>query len=1002
MKYKYIIILIVFGILLNIASADSNKKFDDEKKTLYIIDPGTDEVLMSIQQISNNPDIVQVEEIFNITSYKDYTFDKNNDFNVLFSKFKGKHDIKKMKWESLENVEYDVTVPDIMEEEINLTISDIISYKDISNTYNNDPLYWGNSHDRYKWKINSRDGTFTIGFDHYEENASNPESIAFFRIETREIGSHIEPRYRYEWKEFQPIGRTIKKNENLILKFSAYKKAETGDFSIKTTQKFRGHEEDKLTWWNGSWKYSTNTRIPDGPRPYQIPLILSNSEGQNDATHVFLNGQAKEDFSDVRFTLNNETILPYWIESRETGKVWVNVTGNGVVSLYYGNPSAISQSDGKSTFPFFEDFSADIGSNPVLSPTQEWEPPNLRWGTIAYLGGTYYIYYANSSGSTGAIGRATSTDLISWDKYAGNPIIFNSIGPSLLKKADGKTPVYYGGKYWMLTMKSDGSSIELRSAPSLDSNNWALENGNLINPAPSTWFSNTVFTTSFIAENGIYYIFLEGMDSSQNWNIGYFTATSPGGPYTNQGLLLAPTFPWEFLPVTQTHGGVLDPEARKLGNNYYLFYTGGLDKPFYNNSYARSSTIGGPFTKTQIQITPLGQTYPAILEKDSYYYILTDDHMTNSTLGTGKNLYRRKDLNGMFGSPFEWNKGGNPTVSGSELLINKDGEYLRTSSSFLYKALKVRAQYGSPASSYQYFGFGANAYAGDLNAEMFFSYSTPDLKASSGDTISNEFTSIYNSNYFGSYHDYEILWRNGEAKFLIDDVLRATHTSYVADTPQPVGIYDYKTNADLYIDWLFVRDYAVPEPAWEQWTGSQTSEAPETPEIPETPGTPETPEAVIKYNTSSKDLDVYDDETGTEAGYSVLEGEEKDWELREYTLNNNEGHSLKLILNHKKQDKEAKIRLVSTQYDNENSIPAVENEIGIKYSLEKDNSVKEIEQTIEADKLFEGQAKFKAGKNETEIDVQMEGQKKKKEKAAGMKLMNLMTDKGSLKLEITE
>ncbi len=826
MNYKYIVILIILmEIFLISASGDNNKRFDEKNKTLYIIDSKTDKILMSVQQIDEESDLTSIEETYNITSYENYTFDKNKDFKVIFQRSNGNKDIYNMIWQRLENIEYNVTIPDIMESEENRTISDIISHTDITENFDFQPrrLDWGEMHDRYKWVITSLNGTLTIGFDHFLINESDPSNITFYRIGTENIGNHTEPKYRTEWRTYQPIGTVIKKNESIILKFTAYKKAETGKFSLKTIPMFAGVEEENLTWWNGSWAYNINNQIPNGTRPYQLSLTLSNSSGVNNATHVFLNGHANKNFTDIRFTLNNETILPYWIENNTTGTVWINIIDNGTLNLYYGNPDATSSlSDGKATFEFFDDFSGmSIGSNPVLSPTQPWEGPNLRWGTISYLNGTYYIFYANSSGSTGSIGRATSTDLVNWNKYPGNPLILNSIGPSLLKELDGVTPVFYNGKYWMLTMKSDGSRIELRSAPSLDSTVWTLENGDLINPVPATWYGTMVFTTSFIRENNTFHIFMEARNDQLDWNIGHFTAPSPEGAYTSLGVLISPTFSWEYLGGGG-HGGVLDPEMRKFDNVYYLFYTGALDKPYYNNSYTTSGAIGGPFTKTQIQITRLGQTYSAILAKDTYYYVLTDDHMTNSTLGTGKNLFVRKDLGGMFGSPFEWNKGGNPTISGSSLLINQDGEYIRSGSAFLYKAMKIRAKFGPVPSSYQYLGFGASPYGGDLNAEMFFSFNSPDLKASSGNANSTNTSSVYNLSYFGSYHNYEILWRNGEAKFLIDDVLRATQTAYVADSPQPVGIYDYATNEDFYVDWLFVRNYVYPEPTFAVWPSEGT------------------------------------------------------------------------------------------------------------------------------------------------------------------------------------
>ena len=112
-------------------------------------------------------------------------------------------------------------------------------------------------------------------------------------------------------------------------------------------------------WWNASWSYKINNALADGKRPYQLSLNISNSTGTNNATHVYLTCQAVN-CSDIRFTLDNTTQLPYWVEKNATstgnwGKVWVNVTANGTVNLYYANPSGTSASNGKSTFNVYSD-----------------------------------------------------------------------------------------------------------------------------------------------------------------------------------------------------------------------------------------------------------------------------------------------------------------------------------------------------------------------------------------------------------------------------------------------------------------------------------------------------------------------------------------------------------------------------------------------------------------------------------------------------------------------
>jgi len=88
---------------------------------------------------------------------------------------------------------------------------------------------------------------------------------------------------------------------------------------------------------------------------------------------MFLNGSSNPDFTDIRFTLDNVTALSYWIE-KDTGKVWVNVTANGIVNLYYGNSAATDASDGKKTFEFFDDFEPESWQKIQKLP----EPRSIR------------------------------------------------------------------------------------------------------------------------------------------------------------------------------------------------------------------------------------------------------------------------------------------------------------------------------------------------------------------------------------------------------------------------------------------------------------------------------------------------------------------------------------------------------------------------------------------------------------------------------------------------
>ena len=139
-KYKIILILFLELSLINTASAlNLNHAFDETNRTLIIKSPGTNETLITIQQVSAKPDLATMEEVFKITSYVNYTFNKSKDFNTNWKKFEGKNKISNVKWEILETTGYNVTMPEFDLVEKNQTIPDIRSYNDVTEIYDANP-----------------------------------------------------------------------------------------------------------------------------------------------------------------------------------------------------------------------------------------------------------------------------------------------------------------------------------------------------------------------------------------------------------------------------------------------------------------------------------------------------------------------------------------------------------------------------------------------------------------------------------------------------------------------------------------------------------------------------------------------------------------------------------------------------------------------------------------------------------------------------------------------
>jgi len=147
---------------------------------------------------------------------------------------------------------------------------------------------------------------------------------------------------------------------------------------------------------------------------YRKPIVINNpnsGELQGFSVCVKLDStnfdfsKAKSDGSDLRFTLSNGVIrIPYWIESydssNEKAVVWIRVdlsVGDNTFYMYYGNPSASSESDGDSVFEFFDDFNgAELDMN--------------KWQHIDLYHNGLHGQYSVSNGVLSTTGQTSDDD----------------------------------------------------------------------------------------------------------------------------------------------------------------------------------------------------------------------------------------------------------------------------------------------------------------------------------------------------------------------------------------------------------------------------------------------------------------------------------------------------------------------------------------------------------------------------------------------------------------
>ncbi|MDY6908220.1 MAG: DUF2341 domain-containing protein [Chloroflexota bacterium] len=113
-------------------------------------------------------------------------------------------------------------------------------------------------------------------------------------------------------------------------------------------------------WYSGSWGYRAPVTIDNGGAAlsdYQVRVAIS------------YDGDMQPNFDDIRFTeADGTTELPYWREgyvAATSAVFWVRVpsvpAGTSTIYMHYGDPGALSGSDGAATFLFYDDMESWSG-----------------------------------------------------------------------------------------------------------------------------------------------------------------------------------------------------------------------------------------------------------------------------------------------------------------------------------------------------------------------------------------------------------------------------------------------------------------------------------------------------------------------------------------------------------------------------------------------------------------------------------------------------------------
>jgi len=158
---------------------------------------------------------------------------------------------------------------------------------------------------------------------------------------------------------------------------------------------------DWLTGWNYRRPITITNTLAQTLEDFQVKIELNSIYAE-----VFEN--ANSDGSDIRFTLSDGvTKIPYWIEewnsANQKAIIWVNVSqipanGETTIYMYYGNPTATSESNGDAVFELFEDFEDNA---PTWTINNSYGAGHGLWhitnATEASYKG-YSLYFSNYNG----------------------------------------------------------------------------------------------------------------------------------------------------------------------------------------------------------------------------------------------------------------------------------------------------------------------------------------------------------------------------------------------------------------------------------------------------------------------------------------------------------------------------------------------------------------------------------------------------------------------------
>jgi predicted GH43/DUF377 family glycosyl hydrolase len=151
--------------------------------------------------------------------------------------------------------------------------------------------------------------------------------------------------------------------------------------------------------------------------------------------------------------------------------------------------------------------------NPILATStgSDWESNSLYNSAVVKVGSVWYMLYEGRGATTNRLGLATSSDGITWTKYASNPVITNGLAGYAANYAAAPNLIYQNGKFytWFLYNQGDGT-YRMARAYSSDAINWTRYNVPELSPEEAWEYISVSDPSAPLEVNGSVYMYYMG------------------------------------------------------------------------------------------------------------------------------------------------------------------------------------------------------------------------------------------------------------------------------------------------------------------------------------------------------------------------------------------------------------------------------------------------------------------------------------------------------------